>query len=495
MKNKKRSASSKWSSLLRDKCISQINYNFQFYVHDFDTAVRNNLLLLIEYLRMDRATIYLYEERECLVYPKIIMTPHGEMDPEAAISVHDNLDNCFSRAFEKKKNIVVPGSPEYAVYIPLMEDGRKLGIIKLDNYLSTTTVGRRQADEIYYFNGILLQGVNNCLTYRNFHAQIRKLTTLTKIAGVMATALRLEEILKITLTSLVKDMGYDRAHVYIMGEDSRKVVKNVSFDFREIFRTSDHKTADYPSVESFLTEKIPSFLSRKFSSDMIAYTPIYWKGKKTGILVVDNLFSRQVMKTEDLSFLGILGNQLGVLIENSRLFEKVEKFSITDGLTGLYNHRYFYERITEEMTRADRMNSKLSVLICDIDHFKKFNDKYGHQAGDQVLRTVSDIIKKCIRSIDIAARYGGEEMCVILPGADRESSKMIARRIHTGIRNAHMKIGKKSVGVTVSVGVATFKDDSGEKQDLIRKADKALYWAKEHGRNKVVLFNEMENDK
>jgi diguanylate cyclase (GGDEF)-like protein len=452
-------------------------------------AMEANLGLIVKYLKADKAAIYVYEEQEQLIYPLVIMSVHGEMDPEAAISVRENTDSYFSQALRAGETIVAEGHPECGVYAPIVKDGARMGVLKVDNFISNKAFTARQIREIEEFVEPFRQGMNNCGTYQRFHAQIKKLTTLTKIAGIMATALRLEEILKITLNSLVRDMGYDRAHIYLMDERSRKISKMSSYDIRDTFKPLAQAPESLTAIGTFLIEKVPSFLSRRFSSDMIAYTPIYWKGRKIGILVVDNLFSRQMMTADDLSFLGILGNQLGILIENSRLFEKVEQFSMTDGLTGLYNHRHFYNLLSDEMARADRSRTKLSLLMCDIDHFKKFNDTYGHQAGDKALKVFAETIKKSVRTIDVAARYGGEEFAVLLPSADTQRAVMIADRICENLRKTTLVFNRRKARITASIGVATYPDDSEGKTELVRKADKALYWSKEKGRDRVSTYS------
>ncbi len=477
-----------------EKSITRINYNFQRNVNDLDKALRLNLDILIQNVSFDRASIFLYEEQQGIIYPNMIMTVRGEMEIEGEISLRENPESNFSIALIQNRQIAVSGYPEFGVFIPLINESIKIGVLRLDNFIKKRTLKKKDAVQAGVFAESFKQGIFNCLTYRRFHDQIKKLTTLTRIAGVMATALRMEEGLKVTLNSLVKDMGYDRAQVYLISSETNKITEGLRIDFRGQVKSRKDASDIYMSLNSMLTSKAPSFFSKKFSSDLIAYSPIYWKGSKIGFLVVDNLFSREFLKQEDLSFLGILANQLGILIENARLFEKVELSSLTDGLTGLYNHKHFYERLQEEISRAHRAGNKVSLLIGDLDHFKNFNDNYGHQAGDKTLMTIADLIRKNVRTIDIAARYGGEEFAIILPCADAADAKIIAKRILDDIRNSGIKIGQKTLKITMSVGGATYPDNSKEKVDLVKKADQALYWAKEHGRDAVMLYKDIKKE-
>ncbi|MBI5598596.1 MAG: GGDEF domain-containing protein [Deltaproteobacteria bacterium] len=166
---------------------------------------------------------------------------------------------------------------------------------------------------------------------------------------------------------------------------------------------------------------------------------------------------------------------------------ELKKLSITDGLTGIYNHRYFYERLEDEVKRAGRYGRRVSVIMADIDHFKRYNDTNGHQAGDEVLRGVASCIKGRIRGQDIAARYGGEEFAVVMPETGREDAAGLAERIRRAVREEPFFNRENQPGgsLTVSLGVAGFPDDAADAKGLIGKADHALYTAKETGRDRV----------
>ena len=166
---------------------------------------------------------------------------------------------------------------------------------------------------------------------------------------------------------------------------------------------------------------------------------------------------------------------------------RLEKEAITDGLTGLFNHRHFYNRLEFEINRAARANSPLSVLILDVDNFKKYNDKYGHPKGDEVLRRCSAAIRESVRGIDIAARYGGEEFAVILAETDKKGAIVAAENIRRAIEAQKFSDGEGDVphNVTVSIGVSSYPADTKEMNDLVKKADDALYTAKREGKNRV----------
>jgi diguanylate cyclase (GGDEF)-like protein len=168
--------------------------------------------------------------------------------------------------------------------------------------------------------------------------------------------------------------------------------------------------------------------------------------------------------------------------------DQLEKLASTDGLTGLYNHRYFKEQLRHEVDRATRHNSPLSLLMMDIDFFKYYNDHQGHPAGDEVLRQIAQLILKNIRKIDVAARYGGEEFAVILPETDSESAVVVAEKIRSFVQQTgFVKEENQPNGcLTLSIGIANFPEDTREGRDLVNIADRRLYKAKQAGRNTLV---------
>ena len=187
----------------------------------------------------------------------------------------------------------------------------------------------------------------------------------------------------------------------------------------------------------------------------------------------------------------ILAHQFALALRRIQLYEQVEQIAITDGLTELFNRRYFLQRLQEEFQRSQLRKIKMSVLMIDVDYFKKINDGFGHLTGDQVLRQIAVIIKENIREIDIASRYGGEEFCILLPDTDKEGSRWAAERICSAVAKSPLRAYDTNVSVTVSIGVSTFPKDAASATDMIEHADKALYKAKELGRNRVQLYAEL----
>ena len=214
-------------------------------------------------------------------------------------------------------------------------------------------------------------------------------------------------------------------------------------------------------------------------------TPLIAGEKTLGILRLDSAVARQ-FSTDDLRFLRTIADLASIAIENAQLYERLETMAIKDGLTGLYLRRHMLERLGEEISRKMHQGSDLSFLMIDLDRFKKYNDSFGHMAGDIVLKTIAQILEEHFRQpTEMVCRYGGEEFCVLLPDCPKSKAFVLANELRGKIEAREIILRRQKTHVTVSIGVAAFPKDASGRDDLIFKADEALYQAKETGRNKV----------
>lgn len=204
-----------------------------------------------------------------------------------------------------------------------------------------------------------------------------------------------------------------------------------------------------------------------------------------GLIRVDSQTPDRFVKT-DLQQLELYAHISTLALENAQLFSRVNAMATKDGLTGLATHRVFQEKLNDEILRAARYHKAISLVMIDIDHFKQVNDRYGHLAGDEVLKVVSAILMENCREYDFAARYGGEEFCLILPEMDASGARMLAERLRAQIEQTAVSMSPHAFRVTASLGCAAFPADAQSASQLIRTADQRLYSAKTSGRNRVV---------
>jgi diguanylate cyclase (GGDEF)-like protein len=190
---------------------------------------------------------------------------------------------------------------------------------------------------------------------------------------------------------------------------------------------------------------------------------------------------------EDVRFLQTLSASMMAIIKNYQLYEMQKELATIDGMTGLYNHRYFQEALSREISRAERYDKPVSLVYLDIDHFKKFNDTHGHEAGDLVLVTLGNHLNAGTRKSDICCRFGGEEFVVILPDAAIGVAIRRAENWRQTFAAQEIAFGEERLQATFSGGISSFPEDGETAEEVLRKADEALYRAKAEGRNRLIV--------
>ena len=256
---------------------------------------------------------------------------------------------------------------------------------------------------------------------------------------------------------------------------------------RQIFSTPDLKGMIQMFFPALNEEQLQEILSG-MNSKSCTIVPLHKADTNFGCVLVSS--DREGTTDTETNFLSLYANQIELAITVAGLFEEVKKQAITDPLTGLFNRRYFEDNIVKEAERSLRLKQPFSLVSLDLDYLKRINDTYGHQYGDLAIKTISNVLRKEARSIDIPARIGGEEFNLLLPGVDTNGAMIAAERIRKSIENQVIDtIG----GITASIGVATFLEHSDRIDELAELADQAMYKAKINGRNQVQVAQRQDS--
>lgn len=343
------------------------------------------------------------------------------------------------------------------------------------------------------------------LMAESMQRKFEQLTYLSDIALAVSSELDWERVVGIVMEKGMELTGSQAAAITLFDEDRSEFTDTYTRGLSDAFVSKMQFRKGGLAEEVLLGEKAVfsddiqsehrlSRLSRAEGIRAFICLPLKVRKKKLGVFYVYSK-EMEVYGRDELSVLMILANQAAIAIQNALMFEQSQEEAVTDGLTGLYNQRYFYSRLREEIDRAGRNQKSLSVIFCDLDSFKSFNDVNGHAMGDQALKEVARVITESKRAIDIAARYGGEEFALILPDTDTSGAQIIAHRIRRRVAgfNFNTKAHNGSP-LTTSIGVAGYPEDAGHADDLVDKADWSMYYGKRQGGNRVTLFHEESGD-
>jgi diguanylate cyclase (GGDEF)-like protein len=219
-----------------------------------------------------------------------------------------------------------------------------------------------------------------------------------------------------------------------------------------------------------------------------AAVPVIYRERTMGVLMVTSDDPQRLWQENEVMLLRTVADQVAVAVNHARLFEQMQHQALTDALTGCFNRRFFEIQLERDLHLATRMRQPVSLILVDIDHFKRLNDTHGHDAGDAALRILAGALREEVRGVDTAARYGGEEFAIILPQTGHEGARVVAERLRSRIERTEVP----GVGcITASLGVATFPNDASSRELLVTSADRALFLAKRTGRNRVCSTEEL----
>ncbi|OQA05984.1 MAG: Response regulator PleD [bacterium ADurb.Bin374] len=483
-----------------------------------DSLIRTLLTLFMERIGTTGAAIMLYNDRTDMITIKDLLGFPPELfakfrfysDNKIATNVLTE-DECWSPA-ETDLTLMATEFETDAVrsirsMFPMRIKDHFVGIVVLGEKKDGGTYSDADRQLIQAVVGLACTSINNATLYEKSEAtkneldrKVFNLMALQQAGKVLSSTLNLEELIKSSIDMFLETVWANKGVLMLSAEDrpdlevkafkgiSSEEVDGLAKDPAESWAMTTLEKEKKPILSHELTKasNFQSYLAVNRSLPFSVYIPLLKEGEIYGVMKIGQKINGESFTENDLEFFTTLASQAVIAYENARLYS----LAITDSITKLYVHRYFQLRLDEEVKRSRRYNSTLSLLLCDIDHFKMINDQYGHQQGDIILREVSMILRRNIRSTDIAARYGGEEFVIILPETTQSDARIVAERIRRDTAKFDFPAlapGQPPLHCTISIGVAGFPLNADSKDELIQKADSSMYQAKDQGRNRVVL--------
>jgi diguanylate cyclase (GGDEF)-like protein len=354
---------------------------------------------------------------------------------------------------------------------------------------------------------IAIQNVELKQKLKNRVLEISNLGILTSEVGEVREINELFQLILNRSTEIVKaeqasllilDEATKQLHVKACKGISENVIKNIHVQAGDGIAGKVIQTGKPLLVKDI--EKDPRIYQKKkmrYKTSSFISIPLILNERPIGVLNISDKITGEVFNNDDLKIIQIFATQVAIALERTQLYQRskeMEQVLITDHLTGLLNRRYFFERITEELSRSQRHSHPLSLMMIDVDDFKWYNDHHGHLAGDDALRNVAAVLRDAVRNIDFVARYGGEEFVMVLPQTSKEEAVVIGERLRHEVEKFYFPYEEKQPNgnFTISMGLATYPEDAKGIKNLIEAADKALYRAKAAGKNRLCLFRPPE---
>ncbi|GEM_PF-1395178 len=373
------------------------------------------------------------------------------------------------------------------IAIPLQFGGQLLGVLGIFNRPGDKPFGQQHLLLLQTFADLAASAINRAHLYQEVSTKSEQLAALLTISQQIACSLDQNDILQTVLNTALKHSLAKDGFICLISDDGTQIQKVATINSQEqpahqmpVSLNDNPILAQLINSKEMMELNIPDDAERPsclkgLDAQNVILVPLLGRERVMGALVCGK-DSDEGFDQSAKDFLVQLALSAAIAIDNARLYQKIHTMAICDPLTGLFNRRLLFKDLERESKLSLRRNSCLTFMMMDIDDFKLFNDLHGHQAGDYILRSFAEILRGELRETDLIYRYGGEEFCLILSGIGKQEANAIANRIHAALT-------REELGITVSIGLATFPEDSESIQELISIADSAMYRAKKAGKN------------
>ncbi|MBO9541156.1 diguanylate cyclase [bacterium] len=488
-------------------------------IHDLQLVQEMVMGLILEISGAERGFLLLLKHHEPTICQKRGIEPSNEnADWLRCQAIADEVLNSEQPICLKGASA---GEARTALCVPLKIRNAVVGAVYMDRPAEKGDFGDHDLDVVTSLASLSATAIENANLHEEWQDKSRKLEMLNHLSRTISTTLVTEEVLELVVKLTLEVTDAERGFFMLWEQDQLRC--NTAFDRlgtaldpeeEAISRSICQKVlesgqslcvADALSDEEFQVQESIMALSLR----TVMCVPVIAKQSVLGLLYVDSQAIVNAFRAHDLEILEAIANHASVAIENAHLYsqlarraqeleelvalyEEANLRASTDPLTGLHNRRFFQDQLNRDFAQARRHRRHLSVIMLDIDHFKSFNDTYGHALGDQVIQSVALVIGQAVRLADVVARYGGEEFIVALPDTDLEGAVIVAERIRRSVAEIELTDpeGNPLRQITVSLGVSAIRLDDERIAELIERADRGLYVAKVKGRNQIRTVDE-----
>jgi diguanylate cyclase (GGDEF)-like protein len=467
---------------------------------DLDEVLRQILVIARDYFHLQNVAILLLDKKNNELYPRSLVG-WDEGHEDTRLPLDQGITGAAAR---QKRPIYAPDvskDPSYVncaqstkseLAIPLMARGEVVGVLDCQsenlNHFDNDTI-----DLLTLFSTQASMALQNAQLYSLERQKARHLEVINAIARETTAVLDQEQLL-VKVCTVIQET-FQVGHVSVLLREDDGLLLRASHGKFTACATAGGRLPSttglwgrvLASGQSLIEDDVracPEYVGFYQETRSRMCIPLVSFGQTLGVLMLESEQPGNFQEG-DIESLEAVADICATAIQNAHYVERVKQLAYLDGLTGIFNRRYFEVRVVEEIDRARRFNSGMAVLMVDIDQFKRLNDEFGHLLGDEVLRQVSSIFHGQVRKIDVVCRYGGEEFALLLSQTNPQHSLQVAEKLRRLVENWQFPGVPRCV--TISAGVATYPDHGTTRDELVKSADAGLYAAKQSGRNRVLL--------